>query len=442
MDSHFGRYDTEETTDGVKENGEKVLVRDRDELCDTGRRNIELILDAKRDDYRDKGYDEATIEQMLKKDEQGLWEEFYRDAFGTEYEESAAEKADEPVTVDSEALANGETDVNIFRRDGSVERFKEGVHIEELTKEEYETLKEINPKAASVLMTEYIDRTVPEDDINELSRDLWLDNRNDYEVVDMKPEKDRARVRDMATGEEYEVYPNPMLTVNHMDGRQGQNDIGMQEDCGIASAAKGINDLYGKRVTSENRLAEYAYRTGNCDTKHVKLTETGEYDYSNCGGTHERNVKEFYEANGLSAEAYTFFDIPTPEEIGEEIKDGAVASVAVNHDLFWNYEDAQSFDESMVDEARYSRDKDYRDYIDALVKMKEGSGVFAADHFVNISNVVYDEDGTLKGFIVADTGTGEVKMVDKEDLRRAYQGTGRIRVSAKGCVIARRKRDE
>jgi len=429
----FGFCEKKENTEEEKE---KILVRDKDDLYETGRRNVEFILDVKRDDYRDKGYDDATVAELLKRDEKELWDEFCRDNMWTDELTSGTEVKE----ADPEALANGEVPESAFCGDGSGKRFREGVRLEELTKDEYERLEERNPEMASRLLTDYNDRVIPKDVLSEQSRELDLDNPPEMKVTDEIPVESRARVTDEETGEEYEVYPNPMLTVNHMDGQQGQNALGMEENCGIASTAKGINDLYGKRVTGENRLTEYAYRADLCDIDNVEYSDDGEPDFSECGGTNEVDVKKLYEANGLDADAYIGSRIPSVETLGEEIKAGGVVTLAVNHDLFWNYEKAQTFDEAFVDEERYSLDSKYQAYVDRMFEMKEGTGVYKADHFVNISNVVYHTDGSLKGFIVADTGTGEVRLVDKADLQRAYEGTGEMKVLARGCVVARRKR--
>lgn len=432
----FEDFGFREKNEKTEEKKEKILVRDKEDLYGMGRRNVDLILDIKRDDYRDKGYDEATIAEILRKDEKELWDEFCRDNMWTDDITSETEVRG----TNPEALANGEVDETIFRGGGSVERFGDGVRLEELTMDEYEMLEERNPETASRLLTDYNDRFIPKDELSSQSRELELDNPTRMMVMDEVLVESRARITDEETGEEYEVYPNPMLTVNHMDGQQGQNDLGMEENCGIASTAKGINDLYGKRVTGENRLTEYAYRTENCDIDSVEYSDDGEPDFSECGGTDEADVKKLYEANGLEADAYIGNRIPSVEELGERIKNGGVVTLAVNHDLFWNYEKAQTFDEDSVDEERYSQDSKYQAYIDRMFEMQEGTGVYKADHFVNISNVVYQTDGSLKGFIVADTGTGEVKLVDKTDLQRAYEGIGEMKVTARGCVVARRKK--
>lgn len=59
-----------------------VLARDKDELWAAGLRNIEDILEVKRDDYRDKGIvDGPEMEQLIARDRVELLMEFERDAF-------------------------------------------------------------------------------------------------------------------------------------------------------------------------------------------------------------------------------------------------------------------------------------------------------------------------------------------------------------------------
>ena len=259
-------------------------------------------------------------------------------------------------------------------------------------------------------------------------------------VIDDELSLDKATIRDMTTGQEYTVYPNPLGRASHMEGKQGQNDIGMHQDCGIASTAKGINDWYGKNVTTENRLADFAKQTGNCDLSEAVKKPDGTIDYSECGGTVEDNVRRFYNANGIDATAYTGNDVPAIEALANSLKDGGVATVAVNHDLMWNYDKAQAFNPSMIDPARYATDSSYASRIDTYMDMHDGVGTYRADHFVNVSNAVYDSNGVLSHFIVSDTGNGTTKMIPKDYFQRAYNGLGNISVSAQGCVIAERRK--
>lgn len=360
-----------------------------------------------------------------------IWRELHSAAF-PDYEL--------PVLVDSEALSNGKIPDEIFKDTTDLWDVTNDTKLEDLSKSNFEQLQTINPERASQMVTEYNDRHIPFDDLSELPRSLPLDNASDMKVIDDELSLDKATIRDMTTGQEYTVYPNPLGRASHMEGKQGQNDIGMHQDCGIASTAKGINDWYGKNVTTENRLADFAKQTGNCDLSEAVKKPDGTIDYSECGGTVEDNVRRFYNANGIDATAYTGNDVPAIEALANSLKDGGVATVAVNHDLMWNYDKAQAFNPSMIDPARYATDSSYASRIDTYMDMHDGVGTYRADHFVNVSNAVYDSNGVLSHFIVSDTGNGTTKMIPKNYFQRAYNGLGNISVSAQGCVIAERRK--
>ncbi|HRS64323.1 MAG TPA: hypothetical protein P5519_00360, partial [Spirochaetia bacterium] len=336
--------------------------------------------------------------------------------------------------LNADALANGVVSDDTFSQtDYFDDDLSQAGRLEDLSKADYELLKTDNPQKASQLLTDYNDRNLKRDGLADLSRNIDIDNNANLSVVDKELSRSMATIRDAETEQEYTVYPNPMDRTAHMMGQQGQNDLGMHQDCGIASTAKSINDLYGKTVTSENRLADYAYATNNCD---ISRMPNGGIDIYNSGGTWEGNVKEFYEANGLSADAYSGDAVLSLDELGERLKNGEGATLAVNHDLMWNFDEAQSVE---VDTNRYAIDPKYAARMDIYMDMKDGTGVFKADHYVNVSNAVYNKEGELTHFIVSDTGNGTTKMLSKEYLQRAYNGLGNISVSAQGCVVARKE---
>jgi len=68
-----------ELPEDEQDNPPKVLTRDRDELMSIGMSTIESILDAKADDYRDKGYEAEEISKMLEQDRNDLEKEFMND---------------------------------------------------------------------------------------------------------------------------------------------------------------------------------------------------------------------------------------------------------------------------------------------------------------------------------------------------------------------------
>lgn len=101
----------------------KILERDPEELMDTGMRNIEDILDVRRDDMLDKGMSEKEIEDALNIERVELQEEFLRDAF-PEYDitseevNQAQEVPDNLGVFDIEDVVdNGSGDIKILERD-------------------------------------------------------------------------------------------------------------------------------------------------------------------------------------------------------------------------------------------------------------------------------------------------------------------------------------
>ncbi|MCD7865209.1 MAG: hypothetical protein LUG54_04200 [Clostridiales bacterium] len=104
-----------------------------------------------------------------------------------------------------------------------------------------------NPELATKLKTDFRDRHMEENDINELPRTLPIDNMPEMTVLDDPLDVTQATVRDGQTGEIYTIRPNPMGRCDPDLAAQGQNSKEIEEDCGIASTAKGINDLYGKK---------------------------------------------------------------------------------------------------------------------------------------------------------------------------------------------------
>ena len=324
-------------------------------------------------------------------------------------------------------LANGRVPQDIFSKESTPDLGEK--RLEDFTQKEYARMVKKDPERASQLLTDFNNRSIKADDVNKLNRGLYFTNGDRYQVVDKELSNCSARIKDSVTGIEYNVYPNPMKRMVHFDGDQGQNDIGMRQDCGIASTAKSINDLYEKRVTCENRLANYARKTNNCEMCGFKR--------SKWGGTVESNVANFYRANGIECDVYEGDKIPELSILGEALKNGGSSTVAVSSDLLWLYGDSQKFDASTVDTVRYERDSEYARRIDTLIDIKSNNKTFEADHFVNVSNAVYDDNNNLTHFIVSDTGNGTTKMISLEDFQRAYNGLGNFRVRNQGCVIAK-----
>lgn len=174
--------------------------------------------------------------------------------------------------------------------------------------------------------------------------------------------------------------------------------------------------------------------------------ETGE-KFRDSGGTLEENVMELCQAHNLDAKIYQGNDVPSLNQLAEHISKGGCATVAVNSDLFWHYDDAMQHGSAGLKPENYDTKEDYISAVRTYDAIRSGKGSFTADHFVNVSNAVYDRNGNLTHFIVSDTGDGKTKMIDLAHFQRAYNGLGfggrRIHVAATGCVlINRRKQNE
>lgn len=76
-------------------NPPKVLRRNPDELRKAGQKNIEDILEMRRDDLRDKGMkDGPEMEQIIQRERKELQAEFERDAFGTSNSQQKVSQTD------------------------------------------------------------------------------------------------------------------------------------------------------------------------------------------------------------------------------------------------------------------------------------------------------------------------------------------------------------
>ena len=320
-----------------------------------------------------------------------------------------------------------------------------GLKLEDFSKSEFEKLQRDNPMAANKLMTEYVDRKTPAVDVNaptltENGRELRLTDST-YAITDEPCSKESASMKDLSTGKEYTVYPNPLSRISPYDIKQGNNSLGMEQDCGLASGSEAINGLYGKKIASEefntdlaNKLEnfEYAYKPLRDNEGKVMRNEFGEpllsdeIDWENSGGTNEQNVKRMFDSYNIPSDAFSGMRTPNPEYLAESLKSGDNVIAAVNSDLFWHKGDP-------------------RDNPGFLSGMSDGDaqlwkeGKCYADHFVNVYAACYDkETGDLAGFMVKDTGAGRDGMVPLDHFKRAFNGDDRFTVMAQGCVVGRK----
>ena len=318
-----------------------------------------------------------------------------------------------------------------------LQSFTADTKLEDMTRAEFDALTKADAACAHQILTDYNDRTTEPVDVTRCPRDMQMADGSIYYVTDQELSPDHCTLRNAATAQVFQCYPSAQLTAELIEeGQQGQNSIGMQNDCGLASTAYGVNILNGKFVTSEQRETQTAKATGNCNLNAEDMGG-GIKDYSNCGGTNLECICRQYENNGLDARGYEGDQIPTMDEIGEQIKNGGTVSLAVNHSLLWYDDLAPALADGYPDDAVLSEDQiqEMRD----MRMIENGRGVLGADHAINLSNAVYNEQGELTHFIVNDTGTGKRKMLSRDYLQRALTGNGGIRVENGGCVFVNRR---
>ena len=320
-----------------------------------------------------------------------------------------------------------------------------GLKLEDFSKIEFEKLQIDNPMVANKLMTEFVDRKTPAVDVNappltENGRELRLTDST-YAITDEPCSEESASMKDLSTGKEYTVYPNPLSRISPYDIKQGNNSLGMEQDCGLASGSEAINGLYGKRIASEefntslaNKLEnfEYAYKPLRDNEGKIMRNEFGEpllsdkIDWENSGGTNEQNVKRMFDSYNISSDVFSGMRTPNPEYLAESLKSGDNVIAAVNSDLFWHKGDPRDNPEFLSGMS----DSDAQLW-------KEGKCY--ADHFVNVYAACYDKNtGDLAGFMVKDTGAGRDGMVPLDYFKRAFNGDDRFTIMAQGCVVGRK----
>ena len=371
-----------------------------------------------------------------------------------------AEEGENPLTSDPENINRQEladyqqSDVNdepAFSKDskmGSNNRIcdiemQDGLKMEDFSKEEFDELRKNNPMAANKLETEYLDRTNPAVDVNafpktENGREFSLADSK-YAITDEQCTNDCANMKDLENGKEYTVYPNPLSRNSAYDIHQGNNDVGIKQDCGLASSSEAINGLYGKKISCETKNVDLATKMDNYELAFKPLRDengdvlrdadgspllSDEIDWPNSGGTMESNVQKMFDAYNISSDTFTDDRIPDANSIAEALKNGDNVVAAVNSDLFWNQDDPRTA-------------SDFYQKMDPQDVARWKQGYCSSDHFVNVYGACYDsKSNELSGFLVKDTGNGRDSMVPLSQFNRAYRGDAMFTVQNRGCVIA------
>lgn len=144
-------------------------------------------------------------------------------------------------------------------------------------------------------------------------------------------------------------------------GHQGNNNFGMESNCGLASVAQ-IAILSGKKVT-ENDVVRLAISEGLCEMTHA--------DMYNNGGTSAYHRAALLEKLHIKSR----IEAPTLEELVTYIEHGHGVIAAVDAGVFWN--------------------------------QPAHAGIGHA--VVPYGTVRCAKDGTVMGFVICDTGVNQMK---------------------------------
>ncbi len=173
--------------------------------------------------------------------------------------------------------------------------------------------------------------------------------------------------------------------------QQGDNALGFQNDCGLASAADVLNQF--GIPASENDVVNFAVQNGLTDTSHSDPSQNG-------GTTMSDQVTVLTDA-GVPAHAETGNTI---NGLASEIDAGHAVIIGVDSSILWN--------------------------------QPQDTSNGAPDHAITVTGVARDPNsGQILGFYVNDSGDGNsAKFVDAATMQQAWINAGGSDVVTDGTV--------
>ncbi|MBR6792476.1 MAG: hypothetical protein IKM49_05085, partial [Ruminococcus sp.] len=173
---------------------------------------------------------------------------------------------------------------------------------------------------------------------------------------------------------------------------QGINEFGYEGTCGPTSQANAINSLLGTNEFTENKVLSVAVENDIC--------ETGSLDPADNGGTTTDQFMELYDKMNekldgrLSVERFDFDNALSVGQMAEKLDEGAVLNIAVDADTLW--------DQNFHIPGELGQDK-------------------CTDHWITVTGVDRNADGSIAGFSIIDSGGGET-YADVEKYERMCFG--------------------
>ncbi len=180
------------------------------------------------------------------------------------------------------------------------------------------------------------------------------------------------------------VSGKPFEAVRTLDYAQGDNIYNAAGCCGLVSSSNFLN-MCGLE-TSENEVVGYALENGLCNYSIFAPPEEN-------GGTADPQIEAVIESYGIPVTAYEIGAGGSVEDIADAIDEGRAVTIGVNAGYLWN-------DASVV-----------------------GDG--SVNHQITVTGAVRDNDGTVVGLVICDSGRGlesdACRVVTMEELAMCYE---------------------
>ena len=316
-------------------------------------------------------------------------------------------------------LTGGHTTVYEENND-EIDKLIQKIRPEELSQNDFERLKRVNPFAAHKLYIKYVTKNAGKAGVKTADQNAkrLLLSKGEMQILQGE-QPEYAKV--IYENKNYTVYPNPK-NADPYNGvkQQGNNYQALMGSCTIASSANCINQLYGMEIVNENKAVEIAdslklsinhklyHIDKNGDYNNDPETAEGYLPYNDSrvsGCLKEGPMKQFFMAFNLKATTVN----PRPENNGSEIVDQLKAGNGVlallNADVLWGKK-----------------------------KPSELKGDYT-NHCINIAGVYYEEgkeDGEPVGFLIKDTGSEPCfRLIEKKQLMDAILGSKERPISGK-----------
>ncbi|MGN0575687.1 MAG: hypothetical protein ACI4J2_06600, partial [Ruminococcus sp.] len=246
------------------------------------------------------------------------------------------------------------------------------------------------------------------DDIEEETDDIEEETGEDIEIDDEIPGEFSGYIEDSSFDlEAREEYPEMFENGEYLE--QGINEYGFEGTCGPTSQANALNELLGTNEFTENKVLTVAIDNDlcNCDS----------LDPGDNGGTSTDQFMELYDkmneitGDKLNVERFDYENALSAEEMAEKIESGSVLNIAVDSDTLW----------------------DMNDHIPGEMGQDKYT-----DHWITVTGVDRNADGSIAGFKIVDSGGGET-YADLEKYERMCFGEEGREMIDPTCIAVSKK---